>query len=108
MSRIEFSPTSWRNAAREFEAVAGQAPPTLRGLVRETTDAAACQAANGLATVDGAVAMMLGVFGSVMEESVLAPLEEGLGYEAEAIAHTGETLQDAEDNGIDIASIVGH
>ncbi|WP_296136016.1 hypothetical protein [uncultured Tessaracoccus sp.] len=108
MSRTVFSPRSWRVAAQEFDSVAAEAPSALRGLVSETTNAGACGAASGLATVDGAVAIMLEVFGAVMEDSILAPLEEGLRQEADAIADTGETLQAAEDHGADVASHVGH
>ncbi len=88
MNDIEFSPESWRKAATGFSEVADDSSQMVSELVTATTDAAACGAAGGLSTVDGALTMMLQVFGQVMQENVITPYCEGVASEAEVMCAT--------------------
>ncbi len=102
--KIEFG--SWNTAAATFDKVSAAAPPKLTQVVTKTTNAAACGAASGYATVDGAVAIMLTVFGEVMNGTVVPSLEKGLDAEATALTDTGKTLQAMEDENTDTADAV--
>ena len=95
--RVRATPGSWGRAAESFDGAGVGAASVLGDLVSVTTDPGACGAAEGLATVDGAVAMMLGVFGSVMLDCVISPLGEGLAGEAAAMAATGVSLREMEE-----------
>lgn len=95
--QMEITFSSWQNVGSAFSDAASSAPSTLAGVVQSTTDAAACGAAGGLATVDGAVAIMLSVFGEVMQNTVVTSLQTGLSGEGQALVDTGRALQAMED-----------
>lgn len=101
--QIKFVPSTWRKVAQTFETSGIGAADEITSLVDSTTDPAACNAAGGLATVDGAVSLMLTAFGSVMHSEVLTSLTEGLESEAGAIASTGIALEVAEDDALGLA-----
>ena len=105
--QMEINFASWRTAADAFTTAAGGAPPELSSVVTSTTDPAACGAAGGLATVDGAVSIMLSVFGQVMQDSVVPALEDGLSGEAEALAMTGRVMKQVEDENADTSGTIG-
>ncbi|MGA4506995.1 hypothetical protein ACQB6R_01520 [Propionibacteriaceae bacterium G1746] len=88
---------SWQVASGAFSDAATGASTTLSQVVSSTTNPAACGAAGGLATVDGAVSIMLSVFGEVMQNSVVTSLQTGLSGEAEALTSTGKALESMED-----------
>lgn len=94
---VKASPGSWNRSAASFSEAGSAVSATLGDLLAATTDPTACNAAEGLATVDGAVATMLTVFGSVMQDNVITPLTEGLSEEAAAMIATGFSLQEMED-----------
>lgn len=104
--QMEINFRSWETAARAFDDAATSAPSTLSQVVSSTTDPAACGASNGLATVDGAVAIMLSVFGEVMQNTVVTSLEKGLAGEADALAGTGLALQAMEDENTSTATTI--
>lgn len=100
---IKFSPSAWRKAAQAHEQAGSSATSSLSELVSSTTDASACGAAGGLATVDGAVAMMLTAFGQVMQSEVLDNLDVAMADEAAAMAATGDTFDATEADAVDQA-----
>lgn len=87
---------SWRRAAAAVDGTADSAPQAIAGVVQATTDPAACGAAGGLATVDGAVAIMLSVFGEIMNGEVVPGLQEGLVAESAALTETVYSLEATE------------
>ena len=95
--KMEIDFRSWNTAAGAFDGVAGRAPASIDAVVSGTTDPSACGAAGGLATVDGAVAIMLQVFGQIMSGTVVPSLRSGLASEADALSDTGKALRAAED-----------
>lgn len=98
--QIQWVPSTWHKAAAAFDSAGSAAAATLNELVDSTTDPGACGAAGGLATVDGAVSIMLSAFGSVMRSEVLGNLAEGLDSEAEAMAAVGLSFEAAEDDAV--------
>ncbi len=103
--RISFP--SWTTAATTFDDAANAAPRRLADVVTSTTDGGACGAAKGLATVDGAVAIMLSVFGEIMSGTVVPSLRDGLATEADGLVQTGKALRDMEDINTDVATSIG-
>lgn len=99
--KINFS--SWKKAASVFEESGSGAANRLSSVVSSTTDPGACGAAGGLATVDGAVAIMLSVFGEVMQGSVVPTISEGLASESQALTETAISLRNVEDDNTDAA-----
>lgn len=95
---------SWRSVAEVFEDAADGVPSMVERVVAHTTNPAACGAAEGLATVDGAVAIMLSVFGELMNATVLPAFDEGLRSEAGALVATGEELVNMEQAATELAT----
>lgn len=104
---VRATPDSWVKAAAAFDESGSGAVGELSALLAETTDPAACGAAEGLATVDGAVAVMLTVFDSVMRSEVLSSLEEGFASESEAMRATAEGIRLMEEDATYLAGEVG-
>lgn len=102
--RVTFG--SWRKVASAYDEAAEQAPSMLSRVVEATTDPGACGAASGVATVDGAVAVMLSVFGEVMKDTVAGSLRTGLVAEADALVETGRALEEMEQVSEDLARSV--
>lgn len=103
--RVTFD--SWRRAGSVYTQAAAAAPATLSSVVGATTDPAACGAAGGLATIDGAVTVMLQVFGEIMEGTVATSLRDGLSAEAQALVDTGAALEAMEAENAEAAAGAG-
>lgn len=105
--QVEFNPRSWLNAAEGFDDAAQASSRLVQDVVAATTDAGACGAAGGLSTVDGALAIMLQVFGQVMHEQVLTPYVEGVASEAAAMDAIAQDYQTVEADSQQLAGQAG-
>lgn len=103
--KINFS--SWKSVAEAWSESGNAAAGQLASVVSSTTDPAACGSAGGLATIDGAVAIMLSVFGSVMQDTVVTNVTEGIASESQALTDTGKLLLDTEDQNTTTANRIG-
>lgn len=70
-------------------------------------DAGECGAEGGLSTVDGALTIMLQVFGQVMHEHVLTPYMEGVASEAAAMDAIAQDYQAVEADSAQLAAQAG-
>ena len=100
---IHFEPSSWIRAGHGYESVAPEVDSHLSSIIAGTTDPAACGAANGLATVDGAISILLGVLSGVMS-GVQSDVSTGLLAESSAMISTGNDYAALEDSNVEIAN----
>ncbi len=103
---MQIRTSTWREAADVFRATSTGVGSDVSAMVTETTNAAACGAAEGMATVDGAIAIMLEVFGEVMNNEVISPLKEGLTSEADALNATADQFDAMEEDNTTAAESV--
>ncbi|RMB61730.1 hypothetical protein [Tessaracoccus antarcticus] len=102
---VEFNPSSWQRTGHGYEDVAPDVDSTLGSLISGTTNPAACGAANGMATVDGAITILLGTLADVMA-GVQSDVAAGLLAEALAMINTGQDYAALEDDSVAAANSI--
>ncbi|MGA4668445.1 hypothetical protein ACPCG0_01380 [Propionibacteriaceae bacterium Y1923] len=105
-AQMKYDFRSWRRAAAAVDTTASGAPQAIASTVAATTSAQACGAAGGLATVDGAVSIMLSVFAEIMNSQVVPGLQEGLDAESVALTETVTSLEATEEENASLAGEV--
>lgn len=101
---MKWTPSSWNRVAEAFSEAATGVADAVSGVVAATTNPAACNAASGLATVDGAVSVMLSVFGEIMQTQVVTGLRNGLAAESAAMIATAHAYTQVESQATDDAA----
>lgn len=96
---VEFNSSSWLRAGHGYEGVAPDVDGHLASVISGTTDAAACGAANGMATVDGAISIVLSTLAEVLA-GVRTDVTNGLVAEAGAMLDIGHEYAAVEEDSI--------